>query len=164
VVKSVGLVCDGFRVISLADLALRAGMVTPRWWCRLRERAGYGSERGRRGRGGGGLRSLVVLFGEHGADEADPGVAVGEDADDAGAPPDLPVEPLGGVVRQDPPPDLLRERGEGQQFGPGGPTVLGHAGAACRPRRPSRGVCSFGRRHVESATPAVDGDPPTSDS
>ena len=41
---------------------------------------------------------FVVLLGQHGADQADEGVAVGEDADDVGAPADLPVEPLGGVV------------------------------------------------------------------
>jgi hypothetical protein len=35
---------------------------------------------------------FVVLFGQHGADEADQGGAVGEDADDVGAPPDLLVE------------------------------------------------------------------------
>jgi len=32
------------------------------------------------------------LFGQHGADETDEGVAVGEDADDVGAPPDFLVE------------------------------------------------------------------------
>jgi len=35
-----------------------------------------------------------VLFGQHGADESDQRVAVGEDADDVGAPPDLLVEPF----------------------------------------------------------------------
>jgi hypothetical protein len=34
------------------------------------------------------------LFGEHGADEAGDGVAVGEDADDVGAAADLGVESL----------------------------------------------------------------------
>jgi hypothetical protein len=34
---------------------------------------------------------LVVLFGQHGADEAGDGVAVGEDADDVGAAADLAV-------------------------------------------------------------------------
>jgi hypothetical protein len=33
-----------------------------------------------------------VLFGEHGADQADQAAAVGEDADDVGAPADLAVE------------------------------------------------------------------------
>jgi hypothetical protein len=33
-----------------------------------------------------------VLFGQYGADEADQGVAVGEDADDVGAAPDFFVE------------------------------------------------------------------------
>ena len=37
---------------------------------------------------------FVVLFGEHGADEADEGGAVGEDADDVGAAADLFVEPF----------------------------------------------------------------------
>jgi hypothetical protein len=44
---------------------------------------------------------LVVLFGEHGADESDHGVAVGEDPDDVGAPAEFFVEPLLGVVRPD---------------------------------------------------------------
>jgi hypothetical protein len=48
-----------------------------------------------------------VLFGQHGSDEADEGVTVGKDPDDVGAAADLPVEPLGGVVRPDLPPDLL---------------------------------------------------------
>jgi hypothetical protein len=39
-----------------------------------------------------------VLFSEDGPDEADEGVAVGEDADDVGAAPDLFVEPFLGVV------------------------------------------------------------------
>jgi hypothetical protein len=34
------------------------------------------------------------LFGQHGADEADQGVAVGEDPDDVGAAADLLVEPF----------------------------------------------------------------------
>jgi hypothetical protein len=35
---------------------------------------------------------FVVLFGQDGADEADEGVAVGEDADDVGSPAYFPVE------------------------------------------------------------------------
>jgi hypothetical protein len=35
-----------------------------------------------------------MLFGQDGADEADEGVAAGEDADDVGAAADLAVEPL----------------------------------------------------------------------
>ena len=46
-----------------------------------------------------GFGPFVVLFGQHGADEADQGGAVGEDADDVGAPPDLLVESFLGVVR-----------------------------------------------------------------
>jgi hypothetical protein len=41
-----------------------------------------------------GFGPLVVLFGQDGADEADQGVAVGEDADDVGAAADLLVEPF----------------------------------------------------------------------
>jgi hypothetical protein len=37
---------------------------------------------------------LVVLLGQHGSDQADQGVAVGEDADRVGAPADLSVESL----------------------------------------------------------------------
>jgi len=48
-----------------------------------------------------------VLFGEHGADEADEGVTAGEDADDVGAAADLAVEPFLGVVGPDLPPDRL---------------------------------------------------------
>ena len=52
---------------------------------------------------------FVVLFGQDGADEADQGVAVGEDPDDVGAPADLAVEPFLGLLRPDLAPDLLRE-------------------------------------------------------
>jgi hypothetical protein len=41
---------------------------------------------------------IVVLFGEHGADEADYGVAGGEDANEVGASADFPVEAFLGVV------------------------------------------------------------------
>jgi hypothetical protein len=40
------------------------------------------------------LSPLVVLFGEHGADEPDDRVAVGEDPDDVGAAADLSVQPF----------------------------------------------------------------------
>jgi hypothetical protein len=40
------------------------------------------------------------LFGEHGADEPDEGVPVGEDADDVGAAADLAVEPFLGLLGQ----------------------------------------------------------------
>ena len=56
-----------------------------------------------------------MLFGQDCADEADQRVAVGEDADDIGAPADFLVEPFLGVVRPDLAPDLLGERGERQQ-------------------------------------------------
>ena len=39
-----------------------------------------------------GFGPFVVLFGQHGADQANEGVAVGEDADDVGAASDLLVE------------------------------------------------------------------------
>ena len=38
------------------------------------------------------VRFFVVLFGQYGSDEANQDGAVGEDAHDIGAPPDLPVE------------------------------------------------------------------------
>src|SRR3954471_2445165 len=45
-----------------------------------------------------GFGPFVVLFGQHGADEADECGAVGEDADDVGAAADLLVESFLGVV------------------------------------------------------------------
>ena len=42
------------------------------------------------------LGPFVVLFGEHGTEEADERVSVGEDADDVGVAADLPVESFGG--------------------------------------------------------------------
>src|SRR3712207_3383838 len=71
---------------------------------------------------------FVVLLGEDGADEADEGVAVGEDADDVGAAADLPVETLLRVVRPDLAPDLLRERGERQHVRVSGVEVLSDGG------------------------------------
>jgi hypothetical protein len=59
------------------------------------------------------------LFGEDGADEADDGSAVREDADDVGAAADLLVEPVERVVAPQLPPVLLRARGEGEQVGRG---------------------------------------------
>ena len=69
-----------------------------------------------------------MLFGQHRADEADQRVAVGEDADDVGAPADLLVEPFLGVVRPDLAPDLFGERGERQQVLSGGFQVFGDLG------------------------------------
>jgi hypothetical protein len=67
-----------------------------------------------------------VLFGEHGADQADQGVAVGEDAaHDVGASPDLAVEPLLGVVRPHLTPELAREDRERQHVSAGGIQVRG---------------------------------------
>jgi hypothetical protein len=47
-----------------------------------------------------GFGPFVVLFDEDGADEADQGAAVGEDADDVGAPPDLLVSRSWGFFDQ----------------------------------------------------------------
>ena len=63
------------------------------------------------------------MFGEDGADEAEDGVAVGEDADDVGAAADLPVEAFVGVVGPDLAPDLLGEAGEREDVGAGGVEV-----------------------------------------
>lgn len=57
---------------------------------------------------------FVVLFGQHGADEADDGDSLGEDSDDVGLAPNLLIEALFGVVALDLSPDLLGERGEGK--------------------------------------------------
>jgi hypothetical protein len=56
------------------------------------------------------LGPLVVLFGEHGADEPDDGGAVGEEANHVGAAADLAVEPLVGIVGPDLAPDLSLAR------------------------------------------------------
>ena len=69
-----------------------------------------------------------MLLGQDGSDEPDRGVAVGEDPDDVGAAADLAVEPLVGVVGPDLASDLLGERGEGEDVGPGFHEVLGHRG------------------------------------
>jgi len=53
---------------------------------------------------------FVVLFGQDGPDEADQRVAVGEDPDHVGAAADLAIEPLGGVVRPNLAPQLLRAK------------------------------------------------------
>jgi hypothetical protein len=68
--------------------------------------AGYGQAPGR---GSGALLPFVVLLGQDDADEADDGVAVGEDPDAVGAEADLIVEPLGGVAGRDLAPDLLED-------------------------------------------------------
>jgi len=54
-----------------------------------------------------GFGPFVVLFGQHSSDEANEGVAVGEDADDVGAAADFFVEPFLGIVGPDLAPDLL---------------------------------------------------------
>ena len=69
-----------------------------------------------------------MLFGQHGTDQADERGAVGEDTDDVGAPADLFVEPLLGVVGPDLSPDLFGEGGERQQICAGIIEVLGDFG------------------------------------
>jgi hypothetical protein len=88
-----------------------------------------------------------VLLGQHSPDETDQGAAVGEDTDDVGAPTDLLVESLLGVVRPDLAPDLLGKRGERQQFRTGVLQMIGDRGElvgqcindsimlCCNPRR-----------------------------
>ena len=111
------MVCDGYRVIFMSGQALSAEKVE----CGhlLADAIGVGDGPARRGRGSGGLGPYVVLLGQHRADQPDECVSVGEDADDVGAPADLAVEPLGGVVRPDLALKLLGERGEGQHVGAG---------------------------------------------
>src|SRR3954447_23921150 len=74
-----------------------------------RRSGGSGIGRGRRAEAevAAALGPFLVLLGEHGADQADEGVAVGKVADHVGAPADLAIEPLGGVVAPDLPLDLL---------------------------------------------------------
>lgn len=60
-----------------------------------------------------------MLFCQDGADEADDGAAVGEDADDVGAAADFAVEAFVGVVRPDLSPEVSREGGEGDDLGAG---------------------------------------------
>ena len=71
---------------------------------------------------------LAVLLGQDGADQAEKGVAVGEDADDVGAAADLPVGRSEEVVAPDLAPNFLREAGEGQDVETGALEVLGEAG------------------------------------
>ena len=72
---------------------------------RVRLRGGAGSGEDVEAEVAAAFGPFVVLFGQDGADEADDGVAVGEDPDDVGAAADLAVEPLVGVVRPDLPPE-----------------------------------------------------------
>jgi len=55
---------------------------------------------------------VVVFLGQDGSDEADQGVAGGEDADHIGPAADRSIESLPGTVGPDLAPDLLGERGE----------------------------------------------------
>jgi hypothetical protein len=68
------------------------------------------------------LGPFVVLFGEHGADQADQGGPVGKDADDVGAAADLAVQSFLGLLDPDRSPDGFGEAGECQDVGPGGAT------------------------------------------
>ena len=63
------------------------------------------------------------LLGQHRPDQAHYRCPVGEDAYGVGAAADLSVEPLGRVVGPNLGPDVLRERGEGQDVRPGGVEV-----------------------------------------
>jgi hypothetical protein len=74
------------------------------------------------------LDPVVVLLGEHGADQPDQGGSVGEDADHVGAAADLAVEAFLGVVGPDLAPDLLRKRGEREHVGAGGLEMVNHGG------------------------------------
>ena len=67
---------------------------------------------------------FVVLLGQHRADQAGDGIAVGEDPDYIGAATDLLVQPLVGIVRPDLGPHVLGECGEGQDLGPGAVEVI----------------------------------------
>src|SRR3954452_24224563 len=91
---------------------------------------------------------FVALLGEHGAEEADQRVAVGKDADYVGAPADLAVEPLAGVVGPDLPPDLFGKGGEGEHVGASGLHMLGRLSAACRPARRAPGRTSAAAANV----------------
>src|SRR5262245_27013788 len=71
---------------------------------------------------------LVVLLGQDGSDEPDDRAAMREDPDAVGAAADLAVESLGGVVGPDLAPDLLGERGEGEDVGPAVLEVVGDVG------------------------------------
>ena len=55
---------------------------------------------------------FICLLGQHGPDQAHHGIPVREDPHRVRAAPDLPVQPLGGVVRPDLAPHVPRERGE----------------------------------------------------
>ena len=80
-----------------------------------------------------------MLLGQDGADEADDRGAVGEDADDVGAAADLAVEAFVGVVRPDLAPDLLGERGEGEDVVAGAVEVVGNRGELLGSGRRRRG-------------------------
>src|SRR5262245_12264093 len=73
---------------------------------------------------------LVGLFGEHGADEADDGGPVGEDADDVGAAADFLVQAFLWVVGPDLAPDLAWERSEREQLLAGVVEMIGGVGKA----------------------------------
>ena len=85
------------------------------------------------------LGPLVVLLGQHGPDQADDRVVVGEDPHDVGAAADLTVEAFVGVVGPDLPPDLLREDGERQD-------VLAYGPLPRRGRQPWHRSCRPGPR------------------
>jgi hypothetical protein len=75
------------------------------------------------------LDPFVALLGQDGADEADDGVAAGEDADDVGAAADFLVQAFLGVVGPDLLPDFAGEGGEGEEIFAGGFEVPGALGS-----------------------------------
>ncbi len=77
---------------------------------------------------------LIVLLGEERADEADDGVAGGEDADDLGAAADLLVQPFLGVVGPDLAPMGFGEPDEGQDLTGGLVEEIEQLAETIRPR------------------------------
>ena len=69
-----------------------------------------------------------MLLSQDRADQADQGVAAGENPEDVGAAADLPVEPFLWVAGADLPPDRFGERGEGQDVAAGGVQMRGDLG------------------------------------
>src|ERR1700722_8651049 len=119
-VKSCGVVFRGYRVILLTGLGAERLEVAV--WGHLR---GAGCE-GDAGSGqdvqaevAAAFGPFIVLLGQDGADEADQGIAAGEDPYDVGPAADFPVQAFLRVVAPDLPPQLLGEGGESQHVGPG---------------------------------------------
>ena len=94
-VKSSGVVYS-FRVLRVG-YAVSVSVVSS--WRGVGVRVGIW--RGRPGEVASAFGPFVGLFGQDGSHQADDGLAVGEDVHGVGAPPDLPVEALVGVVGPD---------------------------------------------------------------